>query len=86
MKADLEKLVPNMKARDRLQDVEDGLQEAEKEADATRKESKRARDQFLDLKKQRSVLSPWILSVDLAICADMTGATCSTGRSTTCPA
>lgn len=55
MKADLEKLVPNMKARDRLQDVEEGLQEAEEEAEATRKESKRAREQFLDLKKRRCV-------------------------------
>lgn len=55
MKTDLEKLVPNMKARDRLQDVEEGLQEAEEEAEATRKESKRAREQFLDLKKRRWV-------------------------------
>ncbi|WVF72212.1 hypothetical protein IAT40_007024 [Kwoniella sp. CBS 6097] len=53
IKADLEKVVPNMKAIDRLADVEAGLEEAEQEADDTRRESKRAKDEFQSLKKKR---------------------------------
>lgn len=37
----------------RLKDVQSGLQEVEEEADETRKESRKARDEFLDLKKKR---------------------------------
>jgi structural maintenance of chromosome 1 len=37
----------------RLKDVQSGLTEAEEEADETRKESRRARDEFLELKKKR---------------------------------
>nr|XP_019042266.1 cohesin complex subunit psm1 [Kwoniella bestiolae CBS 10118]OCF21196.1 cohesin complex subunit psm1 [Kwoniella bestiolae CBS 10118] len=51
--ADLERVVPNMKAIDRLKDVEAGLEEAEDEAEETRRESKRAKDEFQSLKKRR---------------------------------
>lgn len=37
----------------RLKDVQVGLQEVEEEAGETRKESKRARDEFQELKKKR---------------------------------
>lgn len=40
----------------RLKDVQSGLNEAEEEADETRKESRRARDEFLELKKKRCEL------------------------------
>ncbi|WVQ78324.1 hypothetical protein IAT38_000409 [Cryptococcus sp. DSM 104549] len=53
MKADLERLVPNMKAIERLDEVEKSLDEAEREAEDTRKESKRAKDEFQALKKKR---------------------------------
>ncbi|WWC89989.1 uncharacterized protein L201_004919 [Kwoniella dendrophila CBS 6074] len=53
LKVDLEKVVPNMKAIDRLKDVEAGLEEAEEEAEDTRRESKRAKDEFQSLKKRR---------------------------------
>lgn len=53
MKAELEKLVPNMKAIERLADVQAGLDDAEKEAEAARRETKRAKDEFQDLKKKR---------------------------------
>ncbi|WWC61082.1 uncharacterized protein I303_103660 [Kwoniella dejecticola CBS 10117] len=46
LRADLEKVVPNMKAIDRLKDVEAGLEEAEEEAEETRRESRRAKDEF----------------------------------------
>ncbi|WVW83042.1 hypothetical protein I302_105059 [Kwoniella bestiolae CBS 10118] len=53
--ADLERVVPNMKAIDRLKDVEAGLEEAEDEAEETRRESKRAKDEFQSLKKRSGV-------------------------------
>lgn len=53
MKAEIERVVPNMKAIDRLAEVQEGLQTAEEEADETRKASKKARDEFLDIKKKR---------------------------------
>ncbi|WWD15974.1 hypothetical protein CI109_100398 [Kwoniella shandongensis] len=53
MKADLERVVPNMKAIERLDEVEKGLDEAEREAEDTRRESKRAKDEFQALKKKR---------------------------------
>ncbi|GJE85341.1 chromosome segregation protein SMC [Phanerochaete sordida] len=51
--SDIEKMAPNLKAIDRLEDVEDKLLETEKEADKARKESKAARDTFNDIKKRR---------------------------------
>ncbi|GMK58711.1 hypothetical protein CspeluHIS016_0601530 [Cutaneotrichosporon spelunceum] len=56
MKADLERVVPNMKAVDRLKDVQNELDQAEDEADEARKASKEARDRFLGLKKKRCEL------------------------------
>ncbi|KAI0692899.1 cohesin complex subunit psm1 [Cytidiella melzeri] len=51
--ADIERMAPNMKAMDRLDDVENKLMETEKEAEKARKDSKTARDQFNDVKKRR---------------------------------
>ena len=45
-----------MITRCRLKDVQSGLQDAEEEADETRTESRRARDEFQDLKKKRCEL------------------------------
>lgn len=56
MRADLERLVPNMKAVDRLGDIEADLNEAEEEAEETRRKSKEARDEFQRLKKKRFAL------------------------------
>jgi structural maintenance of chromosome 1 len=53
MKGDIEKVVPNMKAVDRLADVEANLDDAEREAEQTRKDSKKAKEDFQSLKKQR---------------------------------
>ncbi|KAK4689768.1 structural maintenance of chromosome 1, partial [Tremellales sp. Uapishka_1] len=53
LRADVERVVPNMKAIDRLKDIQQNLDETEKEADQTRKETKRAKDEFQDLKKKR---------------------------------
>ena len=46
-------MIPNMKAMDRLADVEAGLQDAEREAEDTRRESKAAKDSYLELRKKR---------------------------------
>ncbi|RDX49778.1 cohesin complex subunit psm1 [Lentinus brumalis] len=54
--AEIERLAPNMKALDRLDDVEAKLVETEKEADKARKDSKTAREQFNELKKKRCEL------------------------------
>ncbi|RPD56436.1 condensin complex subunit SMC1 [Lentinus tigrinus ALCF2SS1-6] len=51
--ADIERLAPNLKAMDRLDDVEAKLLETEKEAEKARKDSKTAREHFNELKKQR---------------------------------
>ncbi|KAF8156010.1 condensin complex subunit SMC1 [Crassisporium funariophilum] len=51
--AEIERLAPNMKAVDRLDDVEIKLADTEKEADKARKDSKVAREQFNDVKKRR---------------------------------
>lgn len=56
MKAELERVVPNMKAVDRLKDVQNELELAEEEADEARRQSKEARDKFLALKKKRCEL------------------------------
>ncbi|TFK48892.1 cohesin complex subunit psm1 [Heliocybe sulcata] len=50
---EIERMAPNLKAVDRLEDVESKLVETEKEAEKSRKESKNARDQFNDVKKRR---------------------------------
>jgi len=50
---EIEKMAPNMKAMDRLDDVEAKLREAEKEAEKARKDSKTAREDFNDVKKKR---------------------------------
>ncbi|TFK46460.1 RecF/RecN/SMC protein [Heliocybe sulcata] len=50
---EIERMAPNLKAVDRLADVESKLVETEKEAEKSRKESKNARDQFNDVKKRR---------------------------------
>ena len=47
-------MAPNMKATDRLDDVEHKLRGAEEEADVAKKESKAARDRFNDVKRRRS--------------------------------
>ncbi|KAI5889216.1 RecF/RecN/SMC protein [Schizophyllum commune H4-8] len=53
LSADIEKMAPNMKAMERLDDVENKLAETEREADKARKDSKTARQQFDDVKKRR---------------------------------
>lgn len=53
MRNDLERLAPNMKAMERLDEVERELDDAEREAEETRKESKRAKDDFQAIKKKR---------------------------------
>jgi structural maintenance of chromosome 1 len=51
--AEIERMAPNLKAVERLDDVEARLVETEKEADRARKDSKNARDQFNDVKQRR---------------------------------
>ena len=65
MRSELERMMPNMKAIDRLvnavkhrlmlslADVEGGLEDAEREAEETRRQSKDAKDRFQDLRKKR---------------------------------
>jgi len=50
---EIEKMAPNLKAMERLGDVEAKMAETEREAEKARKDSKQARDQFNDLKKKR---------------------------------
>ena len=50
---EIEKMAPNLKAMERLGDVETKLAETEKEVDRARKDSKQARDQFNEIKKRR---------------------------------
>nr|AYN55353.1 cohesin complex subunit I [Sparassis latifolia] len=56
LNSEIERMAPNMKAMDRLDDVETKLLETEKEADKARKDSKTARDQFNDVKRRRCEL------------------------------
>lgn len=56
LNAEIERMTPNMKAMDRLDDVENKLAETEKEADKARKDSKNARDAFSDVKQRRTEL------------------------------
>ncbi|KAF8996172.1 condensin complex subunit SMC1 [Cyathus striatus] len=53
---EIERMAPNMKAMERLDDVETKLQETEREAEQARKESKGARDHFNDVKRRRTEL------------------------------
>lgn len=46
-------MAPNLKAIERLDDVEAQLVEAEREAEKARKDSTTARDEFNDIKRQR---------------------------------
>ncbi|KDQ14832.1 hypothetical protein BOTBODRAFT_187573 [Botryobasidium botryosum FD-172 SS1] len=50
---EIDRMAPNMKAMEKLDDVEAKLAETEKEAEKARKDSKTARDEFNDIKKQR---------------------------------
>jgi structural maintenance of chromosome 1 len=50
---EIERMAPNLKAVERLDDVEARLVETEKEAEKARKDSKNARDQFHDVKQRR---------------------------------
>jgi len=54
--AEIERMAPNLKAMDRLDDVEAKLMETEKEAEKARKDSKSARDHFNDVKRRRCEL------------------------------
>ncbi|KAF8214101.1 condensin complex subunit SMC1 [Mycena galopus ATCC 62051] len=54
--AEIERMAPNMKAIDRLEDVEAKLADTEKEADKARQDSKSARDAFNDIKRRRCEL------------------------------
>ncbi|EDR03647.1 condensin complex subunit SMC1 [Laccaria bicolor S238N-H82] len=54
--AEIERMAPNMKAIERLDDVETKLEQTEREADKARKESKNARDHFNDVKSRRCEL------------------------------
>jgi structural maintenance of chromosome 1 len=65
LNADIERMAPNLKAIERLDDVEARLVETEREAEKARKDSKTARDQFNDIKRQRWVV---FLSPDLQVC------------------
>ncbi|PCH34989.1 cohesin complex subunit psm1 [Wolfiporia cocos MD-104 SS10] len=56
LNSDIERMAPNLKAMDRLDDVEAKLLETEKEADKARKDSKTARDHFNDVKRRRCEL------------------------------
>nr|VWO96457.1 Structural maintenance of chromosomes protein [Ganoderma boninense] len=54
--SEIERMAPNMKAVDRLDDVEAKMVETEKEAEKARKDSKSARDQFNEIKRKRCEL------------------------------
>ncbi|KAF7352348.1 Structural maintenance of chromosomes protein [Mycena venus] len=56
LSAEIERMAPNMKAIDRLEDVEAKLADTEKEADKARQDSKTARDAFNDIKRRRCEL------------------------------
>ncbi|KAI0647638.1 cohesin complex subunit psm1 [Trametes meyenii] len=51
--AEIEHMAPNLKAMDRLDDVEAKLVETEKEAEKARTDSKKAREQFNEIKRKR---------------------------------
>ncbi|KAL5498941.1 SMC1_1 [Sanghuangporus vaninii] len=53
LNTEIERMAPNMKAMERLDDVQTKLLDTEKAAEKARKESKRARDEFNDIRKRR---------------------------------
>ncbi|VDB88229.1 unnamed protein product [Peniophora sp. CBMAI 1063] len=53
---EIERMAPNMRAIDRLDDVQAKLVEADQEADKARRESKEARERFTDVKRRRTEL------------------------------
>jgi len=57
-------MAPNMKATERLGDVEHKLRDAEGEADTAKKESKAARDRFNDVKRRRSGMRLLVIIAD----------------------
>ena len=56
LSAEIERMAPNMRAIDRLDDVQAKLAEADAEADRARKESREARERFTDVKRRRTEL------------------------------
>jgi structural maintenance of chromosome 1 len=60
-------MVPNLKVIERLDDVEARLVETEREAEKARKDSKTARDQFNEIKRQRCVFSLAVASTCMLI-------------------
>ncbi|KAG6852767.1 hypothetical protein C0991_009264 [Blastosporella zonata] len=56
LNAEIERMAPNLKAIERLDDVEAKLADTEREADKARKDSKQARDEFQDVKRRRCEL------------------------------
>ncbi|KAL0571911.1 Structural maintenance of chromosomes protein 1 [Marasmius crinis-equi] len=52
--ADIERMAPNMKAVDRLEDVEAKLAETENETEKARKDSKDAKDRFQEVQRKRT--------------------------------
>ncbi|KAL5537272.1 SMC1_1 [Sanghuangporus sanghuang] len=53
LNTEIERMAPNMKAMERLDNVQTKLLDMEKAAEKVRKESKRARDEFNDIRKRR---------------------------------
>ncbi|KAJ7118550.1 P-loop containing nucleoside triphosphate hydrolase protein [Mycena crocata] len=56
LNGEIERMAPNMKAIDRLEDVEAKLADTEKEADKARKDSRTAREDFNEIKRKRCEL------------------------------
>ncbi|GLB42443.1 putative structural maintenance of chromosomes protein [Lyophyllum shimeji] len=56
LNTEIERMAPNLKAIDRLDDVEAKLADTEKEAEKARKDSKTAREEFQDVKRRRCEL------------------------------
>ncbi|KAK7062210.1 structural maintenance of chromosomes protein [Favolaschia claudopus] len=56
LNSEIERMAPNLKAIDRLEDVEAKLADTEKEAEKARQDSKSARDTFNDIKRRRCEL------------------------------
>lgn len=57
LSAEIERIAPNMRAVDRLDEVENKLKETAKEFDNARKEAKSAKDAFTKIKQERYVAS-----------------------------
>ncbi|KAG7094864.1 hypothetical protein E1B28_005672 [Marasmius oreades] len=54
LSGDIERMAPNMKAVDRLEDVEVKLAETEQETEKARKDSREAKDKFQDIQRRRT--------------------------------